>query len=480
MTGRTGRLVAVVGAVAAVSGGLGAGAAAQSRSAGGPLRIPRADRGRAPLATPSQRAANLVAASLTFRRASGLRTDLGFVRGLVAQRGQHRTALERFGVPLTSAELAALDARQRVDALVPALERQAAAEAPGSFAGLYVDQRAGGVVRVGFTRDAADQARRLRTRSRFPGRIEAFAARYPDGRLRALAHRVGVDPARGVVMVAPDVAHQAVEVGVIHPTPALGRSLARRYPGVPIRMVATPAPRALASESYADYPAPPMRGALEMYRPSSAFTDTVCSAGFVSEGSNNPQNFWLLTAGHCGPYGATWSHDTPSGTYHIGRSGGNVLRSGSDADAQDITLSPAARSRQVYLHDYDLRVMSYQQRYDTDYVGEPVCHAGVGSYDNTGEGTACGYLQQKDATVALSDGTTSYTLYHQRIASLRSCAGDSGGPIFKLHTGLGILSGGEGGSGACGPTTTYSHIGHVTRDLHVHLYGAAILYGAAR
>lgn len=96
---------------------------------------------------------------------------------------------------------------------------------------------------------------------------------------------------------------------------------------------------ARAAERFDDYPVPPMLGALEIYRHENALYDTVCSAGFVTQGSINPANFWLLTAGHCGPQGSLWMHDEPDGsTYSIGRTSGNELYSGSDADAQDITL----------------------------------------------------------------------------------------------------------------------------------------------
>lgn len=478
MTGRAGKVAALAAALAAVSAGGAAVATASggSHARAGALVVPRAAARRAVSPSPGARARALVAESLRFRRASGLTANPALVRRLVAERGDHRASLERFGVPLTAAELRNLQARGRVAAQVPTIRRQADRVAGGSFAGLYVDQRAGGVVRVGFTRDAARHLRALRRVAPFPDRLRTFTPRHSQAALRALAGRVALDPGAGVIEVAPDLARDSVDVGATHPTPELARRLRHRYKGVPIRLVASAPLHALSAEHYDDYPAPPMRGALQIRRHDNLYYDTVCSAGFVSQGSIHPRNYWVISAGHCGPPRALWTHPRSSGgDYRVGRGAGNELRSGSDADAQAIGLDPAARSSQIYLHDYDRRRMRYQQRYDTDYRGEMICHAGDGSFMTTGEGISCGYITATDARVNLADGANNYTLYHQRYASLRSCAGDSGGPIFKGNTGLGILSGGDGGP--CGNTTTYSQIGHVTRRLHVHLYGARVRSG---
>src|SRR5262249_45022064 len=67
-----------------------------------------------------------------------------------------RATMELWGVPLRPADVAELDYRQRyIEHDVPLIEEWGVAHMVGTFAGVYVDQRAGGLMRIGFTTNQA-------------------------------------------------------------------------------------------------------------------------------------------------------------------------------------------------------------------------------------------------------------------------------------------------------------------------------------
>lgn len=415
----------------------------------------------------------LVAQSLRFRQAAGLATGPALVRRLVARRARYARSLEQWGVPLTEAESAALAARSRVEARIPLLSRWIHEHARAAFAGLWVDQRDRGLIRVGFTRDVAHTLARLRRVFPYPSALRAFRARHSERRLAALAASVPLTPALGVTQVAADPEHGMVAVGARRPSAALLRLLRRRHPTVPIELVAATPLHAQATERYVTYPSPPMIGALEIHRRQTATTFVSCSAGFIAQGSVNPRHFWVLTAGHCGDPGTDWFHQSGGAPFFIGTTDTSTLTTGSDADASIISLAPSARRGAIYINDGDIRRIRFQQRFDADYQGEPVCRSGAGGFSSTGEGNACGFLRYTDARVQVVEAKgQSHVLRNQRVADLFGCSGDSGGPIFKGATALGLVSAGNGSP--CGNRTTYSQIGHVTRRLHVHVDGATV------
>ncbi len=65
-----------------------------------------------------------------------------------------RTTKSRWGVPMRAVDLAELEYRQRyVEQAASAIQAWASANAPSTYAGYYVDHRAGGIIRVGFTQN---------------------------------------------------------------------------------------------------------------------------------------------------------------------------------------------------------------------------------------------------------------------------------------------------------------------------------------
>jgi hypothetical protein len=198
--------------------------------------------------------------SIEFRTDFGLNTDAAYIDQIM-----HDPALESnwefYGVPLTTAELAAVDALNsdssepwgqlvaddpaaplRQSRPAPSrrdpIERYGSDEAADAYAGKYI---AHGQIRVGFTRDAASHVARLRQQTGKP--LVPFKARYSLRYLQEL-HKQIVDDWRelessgiDVTRVGVDIPDNVVRVGTKAPlTDAQRQHLLDRY-GPAIRLI---------------------------------------------------------------------------------------------------------------------------------------------------------------------------------------------------------------------------------------------------
>ncbi len=74
-----------------------------------------------------------------------------------------RSSWERWGVPLRPADVAELEYREAyVEADVPSIEAWAASHYPATYAGIEVDQGAGGIIRIGFIEEASQSLEELK------------------------------------------------------------------------------------------------------------------------------------------------------------------------------------------------------------------------------------------------------------------------------------------------------------------------------
>lgn len=140
----------------------------------------------APLETPS--AAELEA--IRYRTDFGLRSDLAYVRAVAANPA---ASSEEFGVPLLPAELAELNNRAaNVDAIRDVVIGYTAAHSD-EFAGIYLDQKNGGLLTTMWTANVALHEAAIRALVR-PGAPIAFrSATYPLSELRTLQDRISGD-----------------------------------------------------------------------------------------------------------------------------------------------------------------------------------------------------------------------------------------------------------------------------------------------
>jgi hypothetical protein len=204
--------------------------------------------------------AEILEDSIEFRTDFGLNTDTAYIDQIM-----HDPALESnwefYGVPLTTAELAAVDALNsdssepwgqlvaddpaaplRQSRPAPSrrdpIERYGSDEAADAYAGKYI---AHGQIRVGFTRDAASHVARLRQQTGKP--LVPFKARYSLRYLQEL-HKQIVDDWRelessgiDVTRVGVDIPDNVVRVGTKAPlTDAQRQHLLDRY-GPAIRLI---------------------------------------------------------------------------------------------------------------------------------------------------------------------------------------------------------------------------------------------------
>ncbi len=133
-----------------------------------------------------------IESAIELRRDLALRSDRRFVAQLETTPGAGRRTAS-LGIALTGAEARALKRRERavasVQSTVTRYVRRPGARA--AFAGLYIDQDAGGVVRAGFTRGAERRESDLRGLSSHPGRVATFEASHTQGALERSGREIG-------------------------------------------------------------------------------------------------------------------------------------------------------------------------------------------------------------------------------------------------------------------------------------------------
>jgi phosphodiesterase/alkaline phosphatase D-like protein len=172
-----------------------------------------------------------------------------------------------------------------------------------------------------------------------------------------------------------------------------------------------------------------------------------CTAGFKALG-NVYGNRFVLTAGHCSQHSVHWrSRDSENYAHYLGaveegtfpgddwakiRVNGETASGDNDWWEQGTSWP----SRVVYWGGEQNIPIEYES---SSYIGETVCHSGIGS------GSSCGTVSAIDVTVTY-EGAPS-PVYHLTQAQLYALPGDSGGPVWSGNTALGLISGGNFATG---------------------------------
>lgn len=427
-----------------------------------------------PLAPPAdmQPLSERLDAAQAFRRAFGLRAERRFVRRIESNLRFGDIGRETWSVALTTAEKRDLDRRMRVRRGVPRIPDYGAAR-PLSFAGVYIDQRRGGRVMVGFTRNLVQHRARLKRLFPFKQSLELFAARFSLRELQAIERRViarrEAARRRGleISMVAISVPKNTVEVWLSESSrDATPRLRALFGPAVVARRAggSVTDPETARHAAKYDTPVlydsyPPMFGGLAIRGASGAN----CTAGFMATlGAAS----YLITAGNCGAMGESFTWN--------GRPLGSVdLRTGQTnndpAYVERITLPTIARSNRVALSTADpvrdhRRILGSQPDL-VDVVGDPICRT------DPAAGYACGTVTNINATIDCLNCSPRVLITKQRLARILPLAGGRGDPTFFGNTALGI-------AWAYVPTTgetIYSHISHSLSQLGLDLATSSYL-----
>lgn len=389
--------------------------------------------------------ANEAAHEVQFRSEVGLPSGKAYLRSLHQQEQTTSAGLNRtYGVLLTDAEASALDVRNaHASANVDAV-RGYLGESP-LFGGLYLDHQANAVV-VAVTGESERLTAELRALVPYPNELRITSADTSVAALDAFVQRISDDllvlQREGVPVtgVGRDERTNSVEVNLTKVTDAAKSAIAARYPDAPLTFVEVPETMTTGEVAL---DAPPFRGA--------QYIDNVlnksCSNGFVARAPGTVGNrYFVISAGHCGTQ--TWSQ----AGYPEGTSEQNFFYTGSRTDSMRIPISVAEMSREIFITFGNYRIVTSQQGYRADFVGQVVCGSGYQTE------ISCGTISTVNTTINYSNPTV--TLYVQRISTNDVIPGDSGGSAFNGGMAMGITSGRQDRGGG-DIRAIYSHIAEV-------------------
>lgn len=142
-----------------------------------------------PTPPPGTLAPAVLEESVRFRTTFGLRADEEWVRTVAAD----PTSAEgesTFGVPLLPTEVTELLDRVARSADVAAIVEQYGATVPDDWAGMYIDQQAGGTIVARFKANVADHERALRALLPVGSKIDVQRAAWTERELRAFMAQV--------------------------------------------------------------------------------------------------------------------------------------------------------------------------------------------------------------------------------------------------------------------------------------------------
>ena len=394
---------------------------------------------------------------LDFRAEFGLPADVRTVRDIASR----ESVDPDWGVALTAGERANLADRLRVKEELPALV--AALEAESGFGGLFIDQRAGGVVDIAATADASARIQELVARLAPTGAsvrvrgVENSLASLKALKLQLRDHMISkADGGEPITSARVDLRTNRVVIGVdpIGYEASVAR-LAKTYAGKPVDFEEQ---AQFQSAACTRQNCNPLRGGLAIAVPRGT-----CTSGFIA---NVGAQYYLVSAGHCmqpagqqGQIGGDVFH--PAGV-KLGDVNKNSYKDPTFADAASVPIAAAKKSNLVYVTSTTQRPITSVLCFNCDNTGDAVCGSGI----NTG--FFCGTITDDDIDGESTDGVT---LLSQRKSSVDVRLGDSGGPMFYGNKAMGItvLVSGAPVNGVY-PNQLYSQIRDVEIQLGVSIY----------
>jgi YD repeat-containing protein len=394
-----------------------------------------------------------------------------------------RASMGRWGVPLRPVDVAELEYRERYLAGAAKLIPQWAEEhAPESYAGYYINHRQGGIIHVGFA--AANQGQLVTQLVSeiggqiAPGRISAFETgpRYSYRELLGAWHAdsVALDGQPGLegslVSQGIDIAANRVEVQT-EDVASMETFVGQHFDPGNFEVVfaaghSVHRSNIIEPAEWTEFDSPPKHNIREV--DNRLFSGDIlmtaehneiegeCTLGWGATGPDgtkaNGEQLTVgygITAGHCEGNNARrfarkngkYVEISPIGT--VTRSAYHQAIEGEETDTEAFTIQNGISTPSWIFANAESQLRPGQPA--VPVIGEPVCHSGSeGGYDC---GTVTGFSE-----VPFEEGLP---MFVWEARGLRSCEGDSGGPIWQPegNTPLGIL---EGGPGVCGNTTYFT------------------------
>jgi hypothetical protein len=409
----------------------------------------------------NEKADDRLANELKFRQDFGLDADAAAVRALMANPAAYDG---NFPVALTGPERVEMERRIAMEAQMAPLE-QHAQSLPG-FAGHWIDQPAGGVIKVALV--GGTDADRATLQSLVPpgARLEIVPARYTLPDLQALQRRIKDDVdefhAQGhrIGLLYVHLQSNGVRVGVSGDQEVALKALQARYGDAISVEIADPVTTACTDRWHCK--GPPLRAGIAA--PTNAAIPCTIAFLITKAGVRG----WL-TAGHCAPNpGAIWYHDGIG----IGTIRATCWPQCQYSDAARAgELNATYSGNRVYLSGNATgRYVTSSQALFADNYGNYVCLNA-----RRAEAWRCGYIQSDNAFVCYQYdqyGNCTIWFHEQRLASFANAYGDSGGAVHSAFTGRGVVAYGvESGctympnGDTCSGYGIYSHIARVLSEL---------------
>lgn len=350
------------------------------------------------------------------------------------------TAVEQFGSPMRAPELAEMQYRREyVNNAADVIPEWVEEHAPSLYGGSYIDDRAGGLIYVGFTQDQSALIEALRGDPRLinPGAIREFPTpptasiasleASSDSVVAALDGNSMIAPLTTSVHVSPE--SRMIEVGATDPI-AVKQFLDTTFgAGASIRVRQEAKFQNSASRYGTSGPIVGGAGIIH---------GAICTAGYGSRAQTGESRgqplytYFTTSAGHCYDIGDVIHREERK--FASGPDIGTVRRDGAPAgqrhvtDALAIKISDALRSHSV-LNGSPLEAQPIQgvQRVKKN---QEVCWSGIfgGKECGTVQFATTGFIEHEIKRVFIVEGW--------------SMSGDSGGPVWdpKTHKAVGIIS----------------------------------------
>jgi tripartite motif-containing protein 71 len=370
-----------------------------------------------------------------------------------------RASWERWGVPLRPEDVAELEYRDRYFAQAASvIPSWAAANAPGSYAGLYMDHRSGGILRVGFTSTQAASVAQLIAGAGLmaPGRVAAFPYQpsHPLTTLKAslgTASQLVATPSvpAGLLSVGIDVPSNSVRLGTME-VAATEAFAAGAFPGGSGVIVVSEVPPGEFEGRYKGG-VPFLAGTILRN------VEKACEAGFgawskigTKQNGDPIRQRYVMTAGHCFPKAensatmvSRMSSKAGDGVEigRVERQGFLENPSGIDTDAEAVALE---KTDLVPSWIYGCCGGNSSMKVTGvafPKVGETVCQSSAFV-----DKVTCGPVTSiSDFDRIENRKTKKFSGWHWMIrAALEGGSGDSGGPVWMRDSGaaVGLVAGG--------------------------------------
>ena len=384
-----------------------------------------------------------------------------------------RASMERWGVPLRTVDIAELEYREAyLEQDASAIPLWASEHAHATYAGYYVDNRAGGTVHVGFTSNQTASVEAMRPALSAAGvaatnRIEPYPV-VPARSLPSLGQMVlaiteqpGAGTIRGVFV---DEAHDRLTVAAEN-VPAAEGWIASQFGGAAPVSFSPYVWHGVSDRWTTKGVLMAGSGIASQFHEAGELFNDICTAGFgaVEKVAGLSRHF-LLTAGHCANsqsdvWGRLDGRHSPT-LKRIGTMRRNALEHKVDGFATDgaaIALEGVAPPRTIFPDTGEAPVRITGTTVAAK--GTAVCSSGAvsahthhGNVQDNDNYTGFTQVPKKENKLGEVEEWWPYT--YQAITSLYVVSGDSGGPVWQCGTGKAIgLVGSANGHGLTGVST---------------------------